>query len=655
MAKESTKCPMCGTKLKMADGKMTCKKCGYYIRSQTEQSGMQGGYQTSGSYPSSASGQAGSAGSYRSSAPQSSGSYPPPNQKKENNPAAAIVTAVILSLVSVAALTGIVLFRAGTLDHLLPDSAPKISSSADSRSESDASSPSAEESEIVPPESGEGEDNAQVRWPQSNFFRQAAEAIWGKAYRTITPEEYASLTALQLSREDKILYYQLDHGETLSLTYQVDTGMDLADLASFPGLEWISVDDDLDPGDLDGLNQLYGVYAENTLGELADIIPHPENITDLGACDSIFERTMDEITSFPNLQYLDLDYGSLEDISVLSQFPDLHGLVLTDCDNINDYSPLMNLTALETLGIQSTQLKSIDFVRQMPGLISLSIEDTQISDLSALESCPGITYLSLVDNYEIEDYSAVSQLTQLTDLTLEINYGGSLPSLAGLHQLQRLSVKYAGDLTPLKDAATVTFLSLESCSGWELDSITAMQELNTLIINDFSSYVDSLAPLTQLPNLTALSLEDTSVFGNIEDIFGIPTLQYLYLDDCQVGLNFDNLPTNETLQVLSLSDISILKDPTYNNGDEVSLSEHTDMFDHFPNLTELYLASLKLNDIAFVEKLPRLQYLDITDNSITSLKPLEGLADFRAVWCGQNTILENLPADSPVLVITEDR
>ena len=172
--------------------------------------------------------------------------------------------------------------------------------------------------------------------------------------------------------------------------------------------------------------------------------------------------------------------------------------------------------------------------------------------------------------------------------------------------------------------------------------------------NDFSSYVDSLEPLTRLPDLTYLSLEDTSIFGNIEDIFGIPTLRSLYLDDCQIGLNFDRLPDNDTLELLSLNEISILNDPTYNNGDRVSLAEHYDMFEHFPNLKELHLASLKLDSIAFVEKLPLLQYLDITDNNVTSLKPLESLSSFQAVWCGRNTILENLPEDSDILVITTD-
>ena len=99
MAKESTKCPMCGTKLKMTDGKLTCKKCGYYIRSQPEQTGAQSSYQTSGSYQSSASGQQSTSDNgYRSS-----GSYSAPKKNKESNPAAAIISAVCLGTVSVAA------------------------------------------------------------------------------------------------------------------------------------------------------------------------------------------------------------------------------------------------------------------------------------------------------------------------------------------------------------------------------------------------------------------------------------------------------------------------------------------------------------------------------------------------------------------------
>lgn len=684
MAGETQKCPMCGTKLKMMNGRMTCKKCGYYIRSQSEmndtsarQYGGSGQYtdnrqtgtagQSGSAYQAGTPGQTGS--TYRTGAGQTGSPYQSgttgrasstwqsgqsPTQKKpgESNPVVAIVVSVIVGSISVAALVAIVLFRAGIFDGLITGRNSGSEASSSYRySESDSPTQSAQASQDS---SSSGQSASSARLPQSSFFCEVAEAVWGKPYRSISAEEYASLTALQIDRDEKSIYYQLNYGETQTLTYYSDIGMNLADLASFTGLEWLSLDADLNKGDLDGLNYLYGVYAENTISDLADIIPNPEYITEIGAEDSIFEHDLSGIESFPSLEYLYVDYGSLEDISALLQYPNLLSLTLIDCDSLNDYSPLMSLNSLESLTIASSQLKSIDFVNEMPSLTSLSVENSQISNINALGNCPGLEVLSLIDNYDIADYSIIGQLSELKDLTLEMSYDSVLPSFENLTQIEWLTVKNASDLTPLKDAVNVTYLSLADCAGWELESITAMQNLNTLIINDFRSYVESLEPLTRLPNLNALSLEDTSVFGNIEEIFGIPTLQYLYLDDCQVGIDFERMPVNETLEVLSLSEMTILKDPTYNNGDEINLSEHYDMFDCFPNLTELYAASLRLDSIEFVSKLPRLQYLDITNNSVTSLKPLEALSDFQAVWCGQNSILENLSSDSNIFVYTTD-
>lgn len=671
MGNEITKCPMCGTKLKMNNGKMTCQKCGYYVRSQSGQTDFQNSGNYGGTSQYGTGQQYGSAQqtgtpnqNYYSRQSNTSGYGAPTWQtgtggqngmgssspQKKNNSSIAIILAVAGGILTVAVLIIVALINLGSYGSPVSDRSTQ-SASAERPEESSAQPTSA--SQILEVPSSEETTPARAPLPQSDFFRQVAEAIWGKAYRTITAEEYASLTAIQISRDDKSIRYWLSDGDYQTLTYQNDIGMDLADLASFPGLGWISVDDDLDAGDLNGLNDLYGVYAENTIDELLKIIPNPENITELGIKDSIFERNLDGLESFPNLLYLYADYESLEDISILLQFPDLIGLALLNCDRLTDYSPLMSLTALDELTIESSQLKSIDFVKNMPALTKLSVEDSQISSLSALESCPNLTYLSLIDNYGIDDYSIVGQLDQLVDLTLEMQSGGVLPSFANLNQLEWLTIKYAGDLSPLRDATSVTYLSLERCSGWELDAVASMQELNTVIIHDFSSYVTSLEPLTRLPNLTALSLDETSVFGNVEEIFGIPTLEYLYIDDCQIGLDFDNIPVNETLTVLSLDETAILYDPTYNNGDKVSLSEHYDMFDCFPNLTELYLTSLNLDSIDFVEKLPYLQYLDITDNSVTSLKPLESLNDFRVVWCGKNTILENVSADSNITVYTD--
>lgn len=651
MANEITKCPMCGTKLKMTDGKMTCKKCGYYVRSQSEQSDSlnTGSYTSSGTNTAawqSSSGQS-AAGQSSSSTGQGTSGYTTPKRKTgETNPTVAIVTAVILGIACLAFLVAIVLFRSGTFDKMLPGNTSQ-SSTANRQSESQSQTSDQSQS------SGQTQ-TAEARLPRTDFFCSVSEAIWGKPYTSITAQEYASLVAFEIDRDEKTIYYQLAGEESQSLTFLQSMPIDLSDLASFTGLQYLYVDDNLDVGDLKGLDQLLGVFSENTLDELASIIPHPEYIIALGVQDSIFKKNLDGLENFPALQSLEVDYDSLEDISALLQLTDLISLSLKDCDDLMDYSPLMSLGGLQSLSIDSSQLKSIDFIKQMPGLTGLSISNSQISSLSALESCPGLTQLSLMDNYSVEDYSIVSQLSQLTSLELGTNYGGDLPSFANLPQLELLSLKYAGDLSPLRDATGITYLSLERCSGHGLDALASLENLSVLLIKDFSSYTDSLSPLTGLPNLTYLSLEETSIFGNVEEIFGIPTLQYLYLDDCQIGMDFDLLPDNESLMILSLNGTTILRDPSYNNGDKVYLSEHYDMFSHFPNLTELYLTSLNLDSIDFVENLPLLQYLDITNNNVTSLKPLETLEDFRAVWCGKNTILENISENSYITVITDN-
>lgn len=196
---------------------------------------------------------------------------------------------------------------------------------------------------------------------------------------------------------------------------------------------------------------------------------------------------------------------------------------------------------------------------------------------------------------------------------------------------------------------------MERCTSQHLEVITAMQNLSTLSLHDFSYYTTSLEPLTELPNLVELDISDSNIFGNIEEIFGIPSLKYLYMDDCLAGIDFETLPANENLQVLSMCDISILEDPSAYDRTYVSLADHCDMFANYPNLKELYVSSDDLDNIAFVTGLPNLQHLDISNNNITRLTPLLELTNFNIVWCGRNSILENLPENSDIMVLTTDR
>lgn len=652
MANDKQKCPMCGTKLKMIDGKMSCKNCGYYIRSQQEFTD----YQNETQY----------------NPPTTQPVYQPnpsnairqtPKKKSGAGPAIAIVTTITVCLILVIFLIGLFRFSSDYLDE---KAALNQSSNQESRSNSlldyinsslasNYESSSQGNSSTTPSSSSEG-STTQRRWPVSSFFIQMSEAIWGKGYRTITAEEYASLTALQINRDDKTISYQINNGETQNLTFQTYTGVDLADLAAFSGLEYLSIDDDLSQGDLDGLSHLYAVYAENSIEEYLKIIPHPENILELNVESSFFKNSLEGLDTFPNLQYLSVEYDSLEDISILTQFPNLLGLTLTDCDKLTDYSPLMSLTNLQVLGIESTQLKSIDFIKVMPNLSYLYVEDSKITSLNALSSSPYLTSLTLIDNYSIEndDYSMVSELEMLNDLTICLGHHFNMPSLAKMTELQQLTLKNADNYEALQDAPNLVYLSLTDCSWWDLEPLVSMPQLTTVILND--CHLDSVEPLTRVPNLMALDMEDTNVYSNVEGIFGIPNLYYLNLTDCQVGIDFNNMPYNDALNVLHLNDISILEDPSFSSWDHVekNISAHYDMFENFPNLTELYMAHTKIDSLDFVENLPYLEYLDITDNNVTSLKPLESLDYLWYVKCAKNTILEGLSENTHIHVDTSD-
>ncbi len=684
MAEKPQKCPMCGTKLKMINGRMACKDCGYYLRDPNEVAASSGnaqpgGYSSSGSsqpggYSSSGSSQPGSYSSSGSSQPGGY-SYPGTNvqagpYRAPDNPTQsgkksgkARITAALVSVASVICIG----LSSSYVRNGINDIIKTLTDKKDEDSRLDLSYPSSvyypnvsSTATAAPASSSSSGSGTSTRvLPESDFAIAFIESIYGKGYRVITAEEYGAVTALRVDEKNNYIYYQLNRGETQYLYNTDDYSLDVSDLKCFPNLEQLYIGDtSLSPFDsLKELENLYAIHTKNTAADIAKYIAHPENILDLGIYDWGWETDLNDLSSFPNLLYLTVDSERLVDISALKSYPDLLGLDLGKCKDLTDYSPLMSLTQLEELSIASSQLKTIDFIKQMPSLAYLHIEDSQIQDLSALTSCPMLMSLQLEGNNQLNDYSAIGTLSNLSALTLKVHQQTEqpLPSFQNLKGLTYLSLNNIDDLSPLRDAVNVETLVLKHCGSRYLDVLTAMPNLSWLKIDDFWGLTESVAPLTQLPSLEELDISGTNIFGNMEEIFSIPTLKYLYMDDCQVGIDFDAVVPNPNLEVLSMCEVRILKDPSYNNNDRIYLSEHYDFFDNFPNLTELYVSSANLDNIDFVAKIPGLRFLDIANNNITSLNPLLQLENFHTVWCGKNTILENLPGDSKINVYTTSR
>ena len=687
MANEKQTCPLCGTKLKLIDGKMTCKQCGYYMREQSEQMVQQQSDHTSRQTGQSQTGytsqqttqpqtgytsqqttqpqtgytsqQAGYTSQQSTYTPQQAsgttytsanqpgqqfGPLTPPQSKPDNTGVIIGVVVGIIFLVVVGisvVLVGAFRFLRNTSDQVRM---PEMNT---------------EEQLIVDPTAAPDRSNSKYNdyissfhKPHSAFFYELAEVIFDKPMADITDEEFASLTALQIDMDDKDIYYAINYEMGTPLYFEDGIEIDYSDLSSFPGLEWISLQgDELHSGDLDDLAYLYGVYSDNTLDELIKIIPNPENITELGFEASYLDHDLSKLEKFPNLEYLYMEGKQLTDISALKNYPNLKGLAMYDFNSLMDYSPLMSLTALEELTIHSSQLKTADFIKVMPNLTYLEIEGSQITDISALSACPELTDLTLVENYSVSDYSPVGELVNLTDLTIHKQTHAVMPSLEKLTYLERASFTnlWEEELPLITAASNIYSLYLENCyDDRNLEALTSLPLTSLSLVDCSISGKQMLDPLTRLP-LEYLDLSESYMFGNMEEVFGIPTLQYLYLNKTTGVIDFDNVSDNENLVVLSMNGLRINPE-AYGNTERIYLSSHYDFFDHFPNLENLQLAGTKIDNIEFVENLPRLAYLDITNNNVTSLKPLENLSYFRKVLCGQNTILEWVSEDSGIEV-----
>lgn len=626
MAEKITKCPVCTTRLKMINGRMTCKSCGYFIWHESTFSQTTSNRTTS-----------------------------KVKRSVHGDHWIAVATACLILLAGVGIAVTMQL-----LDNNRPEydrqTANNASSSRNSTSGSRNQSASADQ-ELSSPVPATEQPQAEQHLPQSEYFQELSQVIWGKEYETISPEEYSSLISLEITNGKENIEYELADGTRGTFSLPKTTIIDLADLSCFTNLEWIYIPDfTLHKGYLDGLDNLYCVVSKNTIEECLDIIPHPEDIRRLGIEDHYNMISLAGIESFPNLVYLIVNDTALKDISALEQVPWLQGLELKNCFNLTDYSSLSSLTNLASLSINSSTLDSITFLQNMPNLTSLTIEGSNIESIDLLSYCPELTYLTLVRNYDLEDYSVIGELTQLEELNITYPYyfESTLPSFEKLTALQYLTIVDAYDLSPLENAVSVTHLSLGRCSSEQLEVLTAMQNLEALELLGFD-IMESLELLTRLPRLQYLDLSRSYINSNIEELFAIPTLRYLSLDDCHVVIDFDNLTTvNPMLESLSMDRLTICDKP-YDYWSEVELRDHVDMFALFPNLTELYVAFAGLDDITFVENLPNLQFLDITDNIVTSLEPLESLDHFIAVWCGENNILESVPEDSSFQVITTKR
>ena len=493
-----------------------------------------------------------------------------------------------------------------------------------------------------------------LRLPESELFQQFLAKLFEKDYQKVTAKELAQVTALHLYEKEGylIIAYTLN-GDSTGSFYFNQNSLNSTDFACFPQLQSLEIHNSLSTGALDGLTKLTKLSCRNSPQELLSIID-PLQLTELEIDNDLFLQGIENIEAFSNVEHLRLESVHAKDLSPLLKLEHLTTLELIDCERVEDFSALYQMPQLESLTVDSNKLRDISFVSNMPNLKELSIQNSLVIKLDALADCADtLQKLDLSSNYKVADrnYTVVSQLTNLTQLTLTASYDHEdppfLPQLANMPKLTQLSIQGYDDFSPIADAPLLEKVTLTRCYANDYSALESLPHLTSLCLNDISIMENTLETVGKLTSLEQLYLDDDFIWGDCNTLLNLPNLKEYSMKDCTTGFDVNNIQLNENLKILYLSHITTKAlvdgkwDYQSNNENNFYLADYADIFQNYPNLEELYLAENTLSDVTFAKELKHLKVFDITDNYVTDLSPLSELAELKSILCARNAVVND--------------
>ena len=421
------------------------------------------------------------------------------------------------------------------------------------------------------------------------------------------------------------------------------------------------------------------------------------NIYGLGASSfSDIDNNVKALKTYKSLKVINLIYlkkgDIIKDLSFLSSFPDVESLSLYFTEGEKwDLAGITSLTKLKTLSIKCNKttfehfnvlsgmpqienlsfeyvddLKTLDFVKNMPYLKSLSIDSCPVVKLNGLKNCISLTSLTLDRCGDLTDVSALATLKSLKKLSISAiwNYNITFPNLSKLTALSDVDIR-ARDLSIISGMSSIKRLEIEDIGNesYSFKPVAGMNNLEELTLYDYDWLIkpDMAQYLSKLPKLRTINFGYGSIahYGDYTDVFSLPQVTKIVSFSPKSdgsGINYiilsvKSLKDNKVLKELDLSGTEI-----YNNdvdkGSTDKFGVYANKFlSHFPNLKKLNLANTYIENLDFVDKMPLLEELNISGNYVTDISKLLKLKKLKKLTCDTDMIvnLDLLPKSVKVI------
>ena len=217
--------------------------------------------------------------------------------------------------------------------------------------------------------------------------------------------------------------------------------------------------------DLSSLTVLEDVTLSTSVSDLS-VLQRNTMLTSL-AVYSNTDVTIPADASWPALESLFLNSGTLENLSLITRFENLR-----------------------SLSLQNNALTTIDGIGALSNLESLYLSGNNISDISALSALTSLKALSIGYN-PINDISAISGLTALTELRIEEIDTNDLSALSGLSNLRSLDAGSYGYTTNWSVISNMPLLKQLGLTGVARSDLPFIEDKSDQLTSLYLSQVSS--------------------------------------------------------------------------------------------------------------------------------------------------------------------
>ena len=229
-------------------------------------------------------------------------------------------------------------------------------------------------------------------------------------------------------------------------------------------------------------------------------------------------------------------------------------------------SVLLNVDSLRRYIFTGEDIYSLGGIEQCSNIEFLSMSHQNISDISPISTLYKLKMLLLVQTWEIDDISALANLTNIEYLDIECNNVQDISPLVGLTKLKYLNIleNPIGDCSCLCNLIHLEELFLGQTPISDLNFVSQMDSLSLLWAP--ASNISDLSPIADKTNLKSIHFG----WNQIQDI---SALQYLSeIEECYLPKNLiENIEPLVNNSGLGEGDLLVI----YGNPlDSISINEH---------------------------------------------------------------------------------